>query len=410
MNNLIDLRYALRNCNSLEINTSALDSTNVNAGFMDDLWMYNLSTTVSAPTTATACSRSTAGALNVDIANSAGSNKLYFIGSTLENYNTIWYRSFLLVDRLSHQGGLSYTLTTTQTTNLPTAALTRYTDGSGVMIGITTYGALNAGFTGGTVTMSYTNQSGTSGRTAVATTMPAGNARAIGTFGIISLQSGDTGVRSVESVTSSITATSGTFGVCLFKPLGIVSFTDTCIYFNNFIDGGFMGGIPEIIDDACLSLIGFTDKQSNAGKGVSRAQCVLHFYESPFDVTPNAVNWDDISWFTASLYGTISSKQITGIKNSIQLNLTEPVTTPDDVTLWYRVTDTEITGTQTDAPPTSPWIQIASGSGTTFTVKNNQWVSFTCYGANKLSPASVNVVNVSDGNAVIDSFNIEAVD
>jgi hypothetical protein len=40
----------------------------------------------------------------------------------------------LLVDLLNISGGLSRTVTTAQTTGLPTAALTRFTGGEGVMI------------------------------------------------------------------------------------------------------------------------------------------------------------------------------------------------------------------------------------------------------------------------------------
>ena len=73
----------------------------------------------------------------------------------------------IMIDLLNISGGLSGTVTTPQTTNLPTAALTRYTSGEGVMAGIIIFSTV--GTTSTTITISYTNQAGTSGRTSTAT-------------------------------------------------------------------------------------------------------------------------------------------------------------------------------------------------------------------------------------------------
>lgn len=125
---------------------------------------------------------------------------------------------FTICDRLSHQGGLSATTTGAQTTNLPTAALTRYSSGRGVMLAADIYTVV--GTTGTTITASYTNSLGT-----------AGNATPVVAFGntafreasrrlLLPLVGGDEGVRAVASVTlAASTLTPGAFGVTLFYPL-----------------------------------------------------------------------------------------------------------------------------------------------------------------------------------------------
>jgi hypothetical protein len=124
----------------------------------------------------------------------------------------------ILADRLVHTDGLSGTVTTAQTTNLPTTALTRYTSGVGVLAALEIYGALGA--TATTFTCSYTNSGGTSGRTSPAYPIGSTTYNQVGRFLIMPMQAGDVGVKSVESVTVlASTLTAGNFGVTLFKPL-----------------------------------------------------------------------------------------------------------------------------------------------------------------------------------------------
>jgi len=116
----------------------------------------------------------TSVALNKDSAQSMGpipaisSGRLTFLGARI-NTSTFGAGGMLLVDLLNVSGGLNATLTTAQTTNLPTAALTRHTSGEGVMAGIVIYTQI--GSTATTVTISYTNSAGTSGRTSTATSL-----------------------------------------------------------------------------------------------------------------------------------------------------------------------------------------------------------------------------------------------
>jgi len=213
------------------------------------------------PSAAAACNANTTGALLQEPKLSSLANS-YFLTQAEISVATTAFTSLMLVDRLSHQGGLSGASTATQTTNLPTAALTRYTDGVGVMAALEIYSAL--GSTASTATISYTNQAGVSGRTSKPVVIGGASDNTSSRFIIISLQDDDTGIRSVESVTlAATTASAGNFGVTLFKPLMIFpNFSYVADQVQprtlNTLIGGF-GCCPEIIDDACLQLLGLSN-------------------------------------------------------------------------------------------------------------------------------------------------------
>lgn len=164
----------------------------------------------------------------------------------------------ILVDLLNVNGGLSAIVTTAQTTNLPTAALTRYTTGEGVMAGIVIYSTL--GSTSTTLTISYTNQAGTPGRTSTATSFSGSTGlREAAILIPIPLQAGDTGVQSIESVTiPASTGTAGNFGVCMFKPLAMISLESATgsMPLDAVSTGCIIGSLCEIHPDACLSISG----------------------------------------------------------------------------------------------------------------------------------------------------------
>ncbi len=107
-----------------------------------------------------------------------------------------------------------------------TVTLPRYTDGDGVMIMAVTL----AGRTGGsTFTVNYTNSEGVSGRTSKTMTLNASTAigsistsdRTVAGSGnpFIGLQDGDSGVRSIESITMLTPDSGGLFALILVKPL-----------------------------------------------------------------------------------------------------------------------------------------------------------------------------------------------
>lgn len=107
------------------------------------------------------------------------------------------------------------------------------------------------------------------------------------------------------------------------------------------------------------------------------------------DVTPNAVNWNDIS--TAASSGQTNTQTISGINTTITLRVTY---TRDDeaYTLVTYVNGTSVGGAQ--AP-----------NNYTFTVSNGDTVYFFAVGG-RTRNSSASVSNVSDSNAALDSFGI----
>lgn len=203
-------------------------------------------------------------ALDKDSAQSLGpipdisTGRLTFLGARM-NTSTIGAAGFILLDLLNVSGGLSGVVTTAQTTNLPTAALTRHTSGEGVMAGIVVYSVVGTTIT--TVSISYTNQAGTGSRTSTPTTFGGTSFREAAILIPIPLQAGDTGVRSIESVTvAATTGTAGNFGVCMFKPLAMVSLESAtgAMPLDAVSTGCIIGSLAEIHPDACLTISAFS--------------------------------------------------------------------------------------------------------------------------------------------------------
>lgn len=152
-----------------------------------------------------------------------------------------------LIDRLWHNSGLSPTLTTAQTMTpvaLPSRDNNGTGDGEGVLAALEWSGVGGAGTP--TVTISYTNSDGVAGRTATLTGL---TAPPVGTVEVFSLQAGDKGVRSVQSLTQSATRTSGTYHLVLFRPVTILV---TPVANAAFDADPITGGMARIFDDAAL--------------------------------------------------------------------------------------------------------------------------------------------------------------
>jgi hypothetical protein len=174
------------------------------------------------PTTSVALSGTSAGAAYMPYASSGNSYIVESRDDTMGVNTTRTHHSLrLIIDRLVHQGGLVGNTTGVQTTNLPTAALTRYTSGVGVQMAFEVYTSWGAGST--TVSVSYTNSAGTPGQ--IGTYAHVG-ALGVKGFVMIPLAAGDLGVKSVESVTlSGALGTAGNMGIVLFKPLAYIDVT-----------------------------------------------------------------------------------------------------------------------------------------------------------------------------------------
>jgi hypothetical protein len=223
------------------------------AGRARDLWV-SAPLAGAAPTTAAAPTKATTGAIT-GWENSGGSFQNRIPGGNLGSfYPGVW----VLCDRLSHQGGLSAVTTGAQTTNLPTSALTRYTSGDGVMMGLTIYTQI--GTTGTTITTSYTNQAGTAGQASPAIVFGGTGFREAQRMLLVPLASGDKGVRAVANVNVlATTGTAGAFGVTLFKPLLAFPQWSVNAPVDPVISGSMFGGFPEILDDACLFWLHFSN-------------------------------------------------------------------------------------------------------------------------------------------------------
>lgn len=215
------------------------------AGRYASLWTYDGQPAAGAvPTTVAVPTNATAGALKQT--NPSGGRQKWmtqFAASTLNSGTLILY------DRLLHIGGLSGTTTTAQTVG---GTLTRYTDGVGNLAWAEIYSQI--GTTATTITMSYTDQSGTSGNTSPSVTFGGTAFREQTRVIMLPVASGDTGIQAIASVTNGTTGTAGNFGVTIGHPLAYVSIGSAGVSgWRDFSTG--LPGIPEIKTDACLSLI-----------------------------------------------------------------------------------------------------------------------------------------------------------
>lgn len=161
----------------------------------------------------------------------------------------------IICDRLWHNGGYTITSTAAQNSTTPTwpsrcptsaADDTPSTNGWGVEVALEVSAATGAGTP--TITVGYTNEAGTAGRTAsnyVATVATS----AIGAFYPIGWQAGDKGVRSIQSVTLSATWTSGTMNMVAYRTIGEIDCDNTGEI--NWISGG----AARIYDGSALFLV-----------------------------------------------------------------------------------------------------------------------------------------------------------
>lgn len=221
-------------------------ATTKGAGYYHSLWRIAGAPTsggLPPPESGEAPTSTTEGAM--PLVNAGGGNQLYVGRMSLNSGST---GTFIIYDRLVHTSGLVANTTGEQTVN--STALTRYTTGVGVQIWLEWYSA-----TGGTgtptATVSYTNQAGTAGKSTVSPPWVTG--MSVGQMLPVPLAAGDTGVRSVQTVTlSGITNGAGNFGIVLLKPL----FDIPIITANAGVyQDAFACGMPQVANSACLSLM-----------------------------------------------------------------------------------------------------------------------------------------------------------
>lgn len=227
----------------------------------------------SAPGAAAACTASTTGALRGMPTTSSGS--LFMRASEVWANDGAF--TLTLCDRLSHQSGLDATDTAEQTTNLPTAALTRYTDGVGVRALAEVYTQIGA--TARTFTITYTDTEDNTGVVSPASSVfGSANNREVARYFSIPLAAGDTGIKAVESVTlSASTGTAGNFGITLYYPIKTFYFSGRDRK-NLFEDDLFTKGwITEVKPDACLFWL--MEAPGWAGSSITTVQGTIELIE-----------------------------------------------------------------------------------------------------------------------------------
>jgi hypothetical protein len=186
-------------------------------------------------------------------ADPGGSRTKWLIGGSVGNFRQ---GTFLLYDRLGHISGLSGTTTTAQTF---TGTLTRYNTNAGCVgnwVCAEIYTQI--GSSGGSCTVSYTNQAGTSGQISNAENFGISGYREANLLLPFSLAAGDTGVQAVANADLDITTgTAGDFGITVIRPLALIGGgnvgaggSQTPAQVNWLI----AGGAQAIQVDACLAL------------------------------------------------------------------------------------------------------------------------------------------------------------
>lgn len=137
--------------------------------------------------------------------------------------------TLMLCDRLWHNGGFTITSNTSQTVNsatFPARDNDGSTNGVGVILGLEI--SASAGAASPTITVGYTNSSGTGSRTAT-NSFATANSPAAGSFFPIGLQAGDVGVRSVQSLTLSASWGSGTMNLVAYRVLAALPLQNTFV-------------------------------------------------------------------------------------------------------------------------------------------------------------------------------------
>lgn len=164
-----------------------------------------------------ALNKDTTGAWSFGLSNPTSPSKKYLL--TLGFSHATATNAIILTDLLVGAGGISTNSTSPQTVN--SAALTRYPSGAGVMMTFEVTTAL--GTTSGSITITYTNQNGTGSRSTGAIPLLTSAivyrlvSVALGPY--MQLQSGDYGVRSVETVQMSAAMGAGVIALNLYVPL-----------------------------------------------------------------------------------------------------------------------------------------------------------------------------------------------
>jgi len=223
-----------------------------------------------------AFNNTSAGALSAALSNPSGGDTKYLLG--LGFIATALNNCIMVVDLLVGAGSISATTNSAQTIN--TTPLTRYTTGAGVYAALEVTTAL--GSTPANLTIGYTNQAGTNSRTSVSTAMTASaivqRIQPSLVMPQILMQAGDTGIRSVETLTLSASmGGSGVLALWLYKPLVVSIGTAANVFIGQDL-ATQVDGLTELVTEAggalgCLALLNFPNGSSAGDIGGQLKTC-----------------------------------------------------------------------------------------------------------------------------------------
>jgi hypothetical protein len=211
------------------------------AGAFHSMWLATPSAGAASPAytagSGYTASQATAGAL--PLTNATVKNRIAALRAGMSVAG-----SLLLADRLWSCSGMGFAAAT-YTVTTPGSLPARITDnGAGCMVFIEQF--VPTGAWSGTITLNYVNAAGSSVSSVIPAAVSAPVAGQMQRFPI------SDGIRSVTSVVTSATATSGSFGVTIVKPILEIE----CLLANIFNTFDWQKtGLAEILNDACPMLI-----------------------------------------------------------------------------------------------------------------------------------------------------------
>lgn len=222
--------------------------------------MYSLWYTAGNPGAATASAPGLAGAAMTSVAGqipftnpASGNSYLARFAASASVAGTL-----ILCDRLWDNSGIVVTTTTAQTINSaawPARSSDGTVNGEGVMVALEVQTATTNAAVNTTMSISYTDSNGTASNTGnVGSAIPlAFPATAVaGTFVPFGLAAGDTGIRSIQSVTLAVSLGAGAVKLVAYRELARLEITAANI--GNAIDA-ITSGFPRLYDNTVPFLV-----------------------------------------------------------------------------------------------------------------------------------------------------------
>ena len=174
--------------------------------------------------------------------------------------NGVVANTYQLLDVVWYNTGLTVTTTTAQaitTPTLPARDLNGSTNGEGYEIALYALTALGNAAAVANSTVTYTNSAGTGSRTATFSGSVGFQAPAtpvIGTWMPFQLQAGDTGVRSIQSITLATTYTSGTMMLVIYRPLALDGVSAANLPSGSLVSRAQLNPGVRVYNDTCFAV------------------------------------------------------------------------------------------------------------------------------------------------------------